>query len=192
MYTRIALNRTKKVYSDFQTIIKVDYKPPLFTYYLTTPWIQMQFSPTYGSDVIERISDDVNQPERNIYYSHQHSQIIKPFTILEKSSSYSCLFVSKYLSKIYFAIIFFLANIQQGGSHVLDSNILGHLLDKGNHSLRFGVVQCFPLRESVNRGHIFSMSQTETATPVAPILVCAVKCFFGEMHALVEKLLSNP
>ena len=74
----------------------------------------------------------------------------------------------------------------------MDSNILGHLLDKGNHSLRFGVVQCFPLRESVNRGHIFSMSQTETATPVAPILVCAVKCFFGEMHALVEKLLSNP
>ena len=58
MYTRIALNRTKKVYSDFQTIIKVDYKPPLLTYYLTTPWIQMQFSPTYGSDVIERISDD--------------------------------------------------------------------------------------------------------------------------------------
>ena len=41
-------------------IIKVDYKPPLFTYYLTIPWIQMQFSPTYGSDVIERISDDVN------------------------------------------------------------------------------------------------------------------------------------
>ena len=170
MYTRIALNRTKKVYSDFQTIIKVDYKPPLFTYYLTTPWIQMQFSPTYGSDVIERISDDVNQPERNIYYSHQHSQIIKPFTILEKSSSYSCLFVYNYLSKIYFAIIF---SQPTGGSHVLDSNLLGHLLDKGIYSLRFGVVQCFPLRESVNRGHIFSMSQTETATPVAPILVCA-------------------
>lgn len=52
---------------------------------------------------------------------------------------------------------------------------------KGIIPFRFGVVQYFPQRESLNRRHIFSIFQTKTTRPMVPILVCANVCSQNEI-----------
>ena len=44
---------------------------------------------------------------------------------------------------------------------------------KGIIPFRFGVVQHFHQRESLNRRHIFSIFHTKTTRPMVPILVSA-------------------